>query len=325
MKNLLFTLTCFTLFGLQAQNIKDSSIRVGTMHNPEKTVITVSWQTTDASGFQLNRRLLGSSSWGSVLVNVGANVRSYNDSSVSPGVAYEYRILKIKGNVIRAVGYVAAGIELPLTHYKHNILLVVDSASFAAIDSNEWKTLRNDYYMDGYGTELILVSKTATPPQVKARISAWHNANIQVNTQCLLIGRVPIAYSGLMEAGNINLPPDAHPDHGGAWPTDLYYADMDGSWTDFGTMTSGITRAENRNNPGDGKFDQHFIPSDIDLQIGRVDFRNLPGQGKSETVLLAQYLKKLHQYKTGLVAVPNMAFIADNFNYLGGEMPMRSG
>jgi hypothetical protein len=41
----------------------------------------------------------------------------------------------------------------------------------------------------------------------------------------VLIGNVPVPYSG-------DLNPDGHSDHDGAWPTDTYYAEMNGTWTD---------------------------------------------------------------------------------------------
>ena len=72
---------------------------------------------------------------------------------------------------------------------------------------------------------------------------------------------------------------DGHPDHFGAWPADMYYGDMNEKiWTDIGANCTGATRSENRNVPGDGKFDVTVLPSDetISLQVGRVDFYNLP-------------------------------------------------
>jgi len=51
----------------------------------------------------------------------------------------------------------------------------------------------------------------------------------------------------------------------------------------------------------------------------------LTAQNKSDIAMVANYLRKLHAFKSGAVQVPMKAFISDNFNYLGGEMPMRSG
>ncbi len=293
--------------------------------NSNETGIIITWKTTDAQSFQIQRKTLNTNTWDNPLANLAGTASSFEDTSAKKGTIYEYRILKIKGNVIRAVGYTSAGMSVPLTNYKRNILLLVDSSTYNGIDSTLWIQLKQDYYMDGYGVDLKLVSEYSKPPAIKSTISAWHSVNRSLNNQVLLIGRVPVAYSGTMLAATFDLPPDAHPDHGGAWPTDLYYAEMDGSWPDNATMTTNVTRDANKNLPGDGKFDPHFIPNDIDIQIGRIDFRILPAQGKTDIQLVEQYLNKLHRYKTGQVKVSQRAFISDNFNYLGGEMPMRSG
>ena len=318
-----FALACTAQ--LTAQNIKDSSLMLSAVANSSKSSITVSWTTTDATGFQISRKTTETDNWGTPIATISSANSSYTDSTAKKGLVYEYRVAKIKGNSIRAIGYVASGIEVALKHYRKNILILVDSSTYNGVDSNAWKTLKNDYYMDAYGVTLLLVSEYSKPPVIKAKIAAWANANRNLNNQCLLIGRIPVAYSGSMLAATTDLPPDAHTDHGGAWPTDLYYAEFDGAWTDFGTMITNVTRTANMNNPGDGKFDQHFIPDNIDLQIGRIDFRMLPAQGQSEFYMIENYLRKLHQFKTGSVSVPNKAFISDNFGYLGGEMPMRSG
>lgn len=309
----------------KAQNIKDSSFLLSATSNSLKNTILVSWTTTDATGYQISRKTTETDNWGTPLATISAANSFYLDSTALKGLVYEYRVAKVKGNSIRAIGYVASGIEVALNHYRKNILILVDSSTYNNIDSNAWKTLKNDYYMDGYGVTLMLVSEYSKPPAIKTKISTWSNVNRNLNNQCLLIGRVPVAYSGTMLTNTTDLPPDAHPDHGGAWPTDLYYAEFDGAWTDFLTMTTNITRAANLNNPGDGKFDPHFIPDNIDIQIGRIDFRMLPAQGISDFKMVENYLRKLHQFKIAAVKVPNKAFISDNFNYLGGEMPMRSG
>src|SRR5207253_1848922 len=109
---------------------------------------------------------------------------------------------------------------------------------------------------------------------------------------------VPVPYSG-----KIN--PDGHSDHVGAWPADVYYGDIDGNWTDTTVDFTQSTRppsdaADNlrlTNRPGDGKFDQDQIPSAVELEVGRVDLANMPGDDywgvdaviPSETELLRRY------------------------------------
>ena len=91
--------------------------------------------------------------------------------------------------------------------------------------------------------------------------------------------------------------PDGHPDHRGAWPADAYYGDPDGEWPDTLVDSSKASRAENKNVPGDGKFDPTFLPSDVKLEVGRVDLSQMPAFGKTETELLRRYLDKDHAFR----------------------------
>ncbi|HEY6228327.1 MAG TPA: hypothetical protein VI282_14490, partial [Verrucomicrobiae bacterium] len=115
-----------------------------------------------------------------------------------------------------------------------------------------------------------------------------------------------------------------HPNHIGAWAADTYYADMDGTWTDSSVNDTSAERADNYNTPGDGKFDQGQIPSDLELALGRVDLSNMTCYSnktppRSETDLLRAYLNKDHNFRQGLMNVPRRGVIADNFGDIYGE------
>ncbi len=323
-KLLLTGIILMSLSMLKAQNIRDSSFLVSATVNPTNHSIQLNWMIQGAKSYQIHRKELNSTNWGSPMANV--TVSTYTDFSAVVGVSYDYRIMKLRGNNVFQMGYVSAGIQLPLVDFRNSILLVVDSTTSNGLSAGEKSQWMNDYIADGYIVEMILVSPTAKAPAIKAKIKAWYDKSPATNRFCLLMGKITVPYSGLqITDGSGNLNPDAHTEHGGAWPTDSYYADIDGEWTDDYTMVTGVGRVANQNSPGDGKFDQHVIPSDIDIQIGRVDMRNLPAQGLTEIQLIKQYLRKLHQYKAGIVKARDKAFISDNFGLLGSEMPMRSG
>jgi hypothetical protein len=75
---------------------------------------------------------------------------------------------------------------------------------------------------------------------------------------------------------------------------------MDGTWSDDSTTTIQPARHETRNYPDDGRYDQVRIPSDVELQIGRVDLFNLPAfLPRTEGDLLRQYLDKDHRFRRG--------------------------
>jgi len=86
----------------------------------------------------------------------------------------------------------------------------------------------------------------------------------------------------------------------------------------------------NRNVPGDGKFDQSSLPSNVEIQAGRVDFLNMTSApaGFDETTLLRQYLGRNHQFRRGLGPYANVqrrAIIDDAFGYFSGEAFAASG
>jgi len=85
----------------------------------------------------------------------------------------------------------------------------------------------------------------------------------------LILGHLAVAYSG-------DIKPDAHPEHQGAWPADVFYADMDGEWTDTSVTSINGTYAANHNIPGDGKLEQSYITYALKFQIRRMFFSSFP-------------------------------------------------
>jgi hypothetical protein len=85
----------------------------------------------------------------------------------------------------------------------------------------------------------------------------------------------------------------------------------------FGTDTSSIDTSaadpRNHNAPGDGKFDNGRIPSNAELEFGRVDFYNLPAFEESEIELYKRYLKKNHKWRNNLLKYPDSAGIVNYF------------
>jgi hypothetical protein len=97
---------------------------------------------------------------------------------------------------------------------------------------------------------------------------------------------------------------------------------VNGAWTDVTVNNSVPDRQANKNVPDDGKFDQNFLPSPAELQIGRVDFRHINAEafGAADPIgLMKRYLDKNHRWRTGQYVVENKALVDDNFGYFGGE------
>ncbi|HYR57303.1 MAG TPA: choice-of-anchor D domain-containing protein, partial [Chthoniobacteraceae bacterium] len=72
----------------------------------------------------------------------------------------------------------------------------------------------------------------------------------------------------------------------------------------------------------------NLIPSDVELQVGRIDLANMPSFTMSETELLRQYFGRDHAFRQQLGAylgVPRRGLIDDNFGFGTGEVFAVSG
>jgi len=210
------------------------------------------------------------------------------------------------------LGYIWAGISVPEVDQKGTIILLVDNNYVQSLNP-EIKQLELDMIGDGWQIIRHNISRTQSVVSVRNIIINDYNTNQNV-TAAFLLGRIPVPYSGLL-----SLPPDGHVvgsgNHTGAWPADAYYADINGSWTDWGEDTTGY-RVENQNRIGDGKWDQNMIASHVELQVGRVDLFNMPGFSPNDTLLVKKYLQKDHNFKIGNITAIPRGLIDDNFTSL---------
>jgi hypothetical protein len=185
-----------------------------------------------------------------------------------------------------------------------------------------------------------------TPAEIAAHSAPWFNEVMALKTQIrntwlanpdlksvFLLGHVAVPYSGFSS-------PDVtigHEQSLGAWPADIFYSVLstpDEIWWDYaevGTVDAHI------NLPGDGKFD-HDSLSQVgvdtpyanrvfaDVTVGRVDFAMLDNftgvnpsvgvkAGVGETQLLARYLDKTHEFKTGQWDIQRKALFEEAYPF----------
>ncbi|MBU4230867.1 MAG: immunoglobulin domain-containing protein, partial [Proteobacteria bacterium] len=247
----------------------------------------------------LYRKSRDAVSWGAS-ATLAANATNYVDTSVVVGSNYEYRIL-ISTASYSSYGYIYTGIETPLVESRGKVILLVDNTQAASL-AYELMRLQQDLVGDGWTVLRHDVSRTASVTNIKAIITADYNADTNNVKSVFIFGRVPVPYSG-----SIN--PDGH--YYRAFPADVYYGELTSAWTDTQTLTG--------NNPGDGKFDQSTLPSDMELQVGRVDLANMPAFAKEETELLRQYLNKDHNFRHKIITAEPRGLMDDNFGVFGGE------
>ena len=311
---LLLSLLCST-FLIAQDAARDWTVQLFAEANPDDPSITLKWlpNETVAETYFIWKKEKGTVGWGTSIasVPVGATLE-WTDTDIQLGGSYEYMVQLRGGGVVYAWSYINAGVEVPLSPNKGDLLLLVDQTQAAAL-SDEIDTLVMDLYHDGWMVTTMEVDPAMTPLDLKEEIKNYYQD--LPNLQALyLLGNIPVPYSG-------DLYPDLTYSHKGAWPADLYYGDMFGEWTDTEINTTSAIDPRNHNVPGDGKFDQSSVVSAINLQVSRVDFSNLSVFTESEEELLRNYLNKAHEFKTagyipterGLIDQSSLEFYSEGF------------
>ncbi|MDQ3111708.1 MAG: T9SS type A sorting domain-containing protein [Bacteroidota bacterium] len=296
---------------LHSQTTADYAVQLTATTQVSPASITLHWiNDPAATSYTIFRKAKAATSWATPVATLAATANQYIDNGVVADSAYEYRVQKATA-AYSAQGYIYAGIMAPAIHCRGKLLLVVDSLFEDSIPALLFQLMK-DISADGWAVEKFIVGRNDAVTSVKALIVNAYNADPANVKAVLLVGHVPVPYSG-----DIN--PDGHPDHLGAWPADVYYGEVNGVWTDISIEDSLASRPENQNRAGDGKFDQSLLPSSVDLQVSRIDFYNMPSFAQSEVALMTNYLAKDHLYKWKLIEETHRAIVDDNFGPFAGE------
>lgn len=300
---------------VKAQVVADVTIPVWVKTNSGAPSITLTWtKRTGETEFTISRKLPSQTQWTS-LGNVALSDSTYTDTDIEAGIVYEY-LLRRKMASSFHYGVVAAGIEIPPQHARGTVLVVADSALKSRIGI-PYHNFLNGLAADGWRVEQLEVGQDYDHFRIKDSIKAWYNRYQYRHQTVLLFGDIPVPYSGYIN-------PDAHPEHKGCWPADVYYANMVGNWRDQVEYTT-ANRVENKNYVGDGKFDEDLVPGKVDLQIGRVDLHNITAVGSTTDSLYIRYIEKDLNFRSNAWNVPRRSFFDDKLGALGGENPGRNG
>lgn len=235
------------------------------------------------------------SDWTTVATNISS--LNWTDTNVSVGNAFEYQVRRLR-QTFDAIGYVTACIKYDQTLPKGQMILVIDN-SFQNSLSTEILQLKKDLTAEGWLVNQIFVPRATTwgtEPSIlslKQSISTIYNNAPSDNkpTHLFLLGHIPIARSGLGESA-----PDEHNENKGARGADCFYADIDGLFTDNQTYNVAGIDTKAINIPNDLKWDQDYIPSQLEMAFGRIDFADVGGL-ISEENLMRNYLNRLHNYR----------------------------
>lgn len=308
------SLLCVVIFPMSlsasGQSVSDYAVQVTAAIQTNPPSITLSWPgDTNALDFYVYRKLRDDVSWGPG-VALPPSATGFVDTDVVVGGAYEYSIFKDTLTYV-AEGYVYAGLLAPMNESRGKVILLVDESHAPAL-TLELARLQQDLAGDGWTVLRHDVARNASVTDIKGTISTDYQADPAEVKAVFLLGHVPVPYSG-------NLNPDGRADHKGAWPADVYYGITNGIWTDSSVNTTTASDPRNWNVPGDGNFDQTELTSVVKLQVGRVDFANLPAFPQGERELLRQYLNKDHRFRQGRLAVQRRGLIDDNLGVAGQQ------
>ncbi|MBN1355471.1 hypothetical protein JXA40_04265 [bacterium] len=138
---------------------------------------------------------------------------------------------------------------------------------------------------DGYDTDLIEFSGL-TAAGLKTALQGLTGEGL---VGAVLIGESPVAWYEMDDE---------------EFPIDLYFMDLDGTWSD---------------SDGDGLWDAHSGNVSPEIWIGRIDASSY--LRSSEITLLQNYFQKNHAYRTGALSVPKrgLAFVDDDWSGYGSS------
>jgi len=270
-----------------------------------------------AGDYEVYRRLSGETGWGAALTtSTGTDSESYTDTTVTPGVVYEYAAKKVSAH---DYGYIRAGIDVDAAGPRGTLILVV-AENIVTGNEARLQTLLADLVGDGWKVRTIM-----TPVFVDNAYQYDNNGSngvysydyareLRNQIRCIyeeesdakmiyFLGHTPLAQSGTSVY---------HPDgHGNrtSYVTDFFYADIDGVWTDnaYSQANPGPSGELSLPNlPGDGIYDPSRMPSMLELAFGRVDPVDCDTGGSVNTTdthtethaeTVGIYLDKSHKYK----------------------------
>ena len=316
----LFFLFLLTSFSVKSQTARDVAVELFTSWEEGKG-LKLQWKSDpNAKRYEVYTKSTSGTGW-DLKDTMGVNGLFYLDTTMKKGMVREYRVAKwhTKYTSFAGNGYITAGYEVAYQPLG-KVLIAIDSAYTKSL-RKEIAQYKDQLEREGWQciTQSFLRSDSVT------RIKAWVKNQYMNDTgnvkALILLGRIPVPYSG-------NFRPDAHPEHTGAWPADLYYGSFSIKWTDVNINNTSAARSNNHNTPGDGKFDlsrfntTSTLPNAIqyvELPVGRIDLYDMGSFSNNDTLLMARYLRKNLAFRRGELKPVNRGLIDDNFGYLSSE------
>ncbi|MFY0643119.1 MAG: T9SS type A sorting domain-containing protein [Bacteroidia bacterium] len=280
------------------------SIQVNATADAANTEIDLSWNIyATVTSVEVYRRTTGS--WpGTPLATLGASATSYTDATVSANTLYEYKIVGTSATSYDAFGYVKSGIEMDETTNRGLLIMIIDDQLVDSLAS-ELETYEKDLRGDGFDIIVKEFDTSLSAGALNDTIADLYSRHGDL-TSVFLVGSMPYYYTGAMS-------PDGHANHHGAWPSDVMYADVNGTYSDAVINYTNTTDSRHTNSTSDTKSDQSYLATNAEIQIGRLDLGDLPTFSGAVADLYRNYFAKLHSFKTGEFKPREIGIVDDNF------------
>ena len=299
---------------VDAQQTKDYAIQITATTQASPASIKLKWRKvfSDTARFLIYKKAKTALSWPTMpITTITSGDTTYTDNAVIVDSVYEYQIKTNGVSYTPApTGYILAGIKAPAVHNRGGLVMLVDN-TFSTSCAAELATYMEDLRGDGWQVIRHDLARTLPDTIIKQTINADYFGIPNVKA-VMILGHLAVPYSG-------QIAPDGHTDHRGAWPCDAYYGTINTLWTDSLVVDTSAAYAANHNRKFDGKWDPIIVPTLLRLQIGRVDFFNMPAFSATEDQLMRNYLRKAHTYKMDSLNMVKRALINDNFGAMAGE------
>jgi len=186
--SIFLVLLCF--YGLNGQNYSlQNSVMAWAEANTAKPSLKLRWVAANDSVMTIHRKLRDAKSWpAKALVTLKAGETSYEDTTVSAGNAYEYRLYRITKAKTYAYTYLYGGVKSSQVSLKKTILLLVDDRVRTGINA-ELDRLRNDLANESWNVADLTIPARRNAAQVKDTIKMFYAQNPGLTT-IFIIGHV---------------------------------------------------------------------------------------------------------------------------------------
>jgi hypothetical protein len=160
------------------------------------------------------------------------------------------------------------------------VLVFVNAGLYPAIES-EVSTYLADLAVDGFSTKLLAVSG-GRPANLRQVLQAHRDSGL---VGSLMVGDLPVAWW-------------EDSDYGEDYPLDLFFTDLDGTFSDA---------------DGDGIYDTHSGNAGPDVWLGRVYASRFTYD--NEERLTKAFFERNHLYRTGQLAIPHRGLVYNEVDW----------